>query len=410
MLAICVFALPATNSLMGRKQRRNEDIYMGRHGENIRKRTDGRWEGRYKPKDSLKYKSIYANSYTEVKKKLVDAICVQDSARLSGMFPETDCFKQELGKIASEWLDEVKNNRKYSTYIKYMEIYNNFLKNELDNFPLNEINEDTLQMLILTAESESIRKSIFCVINQVFLFAAKNNQIECIKLKYSGTFNKYQRLEIFNISEQEKLIDRLGKDTNLYKKAVTLCFYSGLRIGEVCALKKTDIDLKNRIIFVNSTVQRIRSDTKDKKGKTVLMVTEPKSKYSMREIPIAEALVYMLEDLICSEGEFLFGGKKPMEPRTLQYNFKKIQQEAGISEKNFHALRHTFATNCIEQGVDVKSLSEILGHSNVQITLNKYVHPTMETKRRYMEELASSCGQIRGQTDETEKFCQHFIK
>ena len=86
-----------------------------------------------------------------------------------------------------------------------------------------------------------------------------------------------------------------------------------------------------------------------------------------------------------------------MEPRTLQYHFKKILKEADLTDKNFHILRHTFATNCIEGGTDVKSLSEMLGHSDVQITLNRYVHPTMDTKRRHLDVLSLFYGQIYGQ-------------
>ena len=94
----------------------------------------------------------------------------------------------------------------------------------------------------------------------------------------------------------------------------------------------------------------------------------------------------------------MFGGEKPLDPRTMQYRFKRILKDAGIEIRNFHTLRHTFATNCIENGVDVKALSEFLGHSDVKITLNRYVHPTMDSKRKQIGALSAFYGHICGQT------------
>ncbi len=130
--------------------------------------------------------------------------------------------------------------------------------------------------------------------------------------------------------------------------------------------------------------------------KTVLMETEPKCEYSKREIPLSSAVVDFISKF-WNDREYILGGDKPLEPRTMQYRFKKILEEAGLSDKNFHILRHTFSTNCIEGGTDVKSLSEMLGHSDVQITLDRYVHPSMDTKRRYMDSLSGFYGQIYGQ-------------
>ena len=125
------------------------------------------------------------------------------------------------------------------------------------------------------------------------------------------------------------------------------------------------------------------------------MEMAPKSGHSRREIPLSAAVLELLIRFR-SDKEYVFGGDKPMEPRTMQYHFKKILKEAGGTDMNFHILRHTFSTNCVEDGMDVKSLSELLGHSNVQITLNRYVHPSMEVKRRYMDSLSAFYGQIHG--------------
>lgn len=167
----------------------------------------------------------------------------------------------------------------------------------------------------------------------------------------------------------------------------------GLRLGEVCALKWEDIDMRCRTLHVNRTVQRLRTDTAcdessdstlSAKKKTILYVTAPKTSNSIREIPIPDFIFQRLSafhDNITDDDSYILCGKVPMEPRRYQYRFRSYMKQAGIEYTHFHALRHTFATNCISSGADAKSVSEILGHSNVNITLNRYVHPNMETKR-----------------------------
>ena len=123
--------------------------------------------------------------------------------------------------------------------------------------------------------------------------------------------------------------------------------------------------------------------------KTKILISEPKSQCSIREIPITKTLRGFLE-LYQNEKGYVLTGKenKFIEPRTMQNRYKVILETCGISNANFHTLRHTFATRCIEVGFDVKSLSEILGHANVNITLNRYVHPSMAMKQKNMDKLS----------------------
>ena len=176
--------------------------------------------------------------------------------------------------------------------------------------------------------------------------------------------------------------------------AVLLCLYAGLRLGELCALRWTGIDLEGKTLTVNRTVQRIA--VPGHKTKTILLETAPKSGSSRRTVPLTPELLDILFRLR-GEQPHVFGGKKLLEPRTMQYHFKKILKETGVEGKTFHTLRHTFATNCVENGMDVKSLSELLGHSDVKITLNLYVHPTMDSKRKQLGALSDFYGQICGQ-------------
>ena len=146
--------------------------------------------------------------------------------------------------------------------------------------------------------------------------------------------------------------------------------------------------------MVNRTVQRIAVN--GCRTKTVLMETEPKSENSRRTIPLTAEMAGLLARLDTGR-PYVFGGEKALEPRTMQYRFGKILKESVIDNRNFHTLRHTFATNCVENGMDVKSLSELLGHSDVKITLNRYVHPTMDSKRKQIDSLSDFYGQICGQ-------------
>ena len=170
---------------------------------------------------------------------------------------------------------------------------------------------------------------------------------------------------------------------------ILICLFTGLRIGEICALRWSDISLDEQYIHIHQTMQRIQTKD-DEKSKTSVVILTPKSSCSIRRVPIPDNLLYLMTEFQAPENAFLLTGKekKYMEPRTLENHFKTIINLCSIDKANFHALRHTFATRCVELGFDVKSLSEILGHASVNITLNRYVHPSMELKKRNMNMLS----------------------
>ena len=185
---------------------------------------------------------------------------------------------------------------------------------------------------------------------------------------------KIQRNEIsvLNESERKNLQNHLVNNLNNTNIGILLTMYSGMRIGEIGALKWEDIDLNNGIIHISRTIQRI----KDKSGnsKTKLVIGTPKSKTSERDIPIPDFLVDILKARNCNENNFILSGTyKPTEPRTIQNRFKSVLKKCGIRNVNFHLLRHTYATVCIENGFDAKTVSELLGHASVNITLNRSV-------------------------------------
>lgn len=387
---------------------------MARHGENLRKRMDGRWEGRYKVFDENRgkyvYRSVYGRDYGEAKEKLSRA---RLGLACQGMDKKT-AAEMESGRRESadgtgggvlfsqaggEWLLEVGRRRKYSTYIKYDTIYRTHLAGIIGSCRLSsgitqELGEKIFDHLSKAGLSESLQKSIICVANQIFAFANRHYQAGIPPLERPAAKAKRKSAATFSRAEQAALLDCIYGQMDSFKAAVLLCLYTGLRLGELCALRWTDIDFAGKTLTVNRTVQRIA--VPGHMTKTVLLETAPKSESSRRTIPLTSELLEILSQLK-REQPYVFGREKPLEPRTLQYHFKKILKEAGIKGKSFHTLRHTFATNCVENHMDVKTLSELLGHSDVKITLNLYIHPTMDLKRKQIRALSDFYGQIYGQ-------------
>lgn len=371
---------------------------MGRHGENIRKRKDGRWEGRYPTYCEVKqkqiYHSVYGGSYNEVREKLT-AKYHSNISDAKDILVNKAAYKDiRLMDVAQEWFYEIKTQRKPSTYIKYHFIFSNYIENIFDNVLLSEITSISVKENVPGHLSDSIQKSIYCVLNQILKYAFIKYSIRMPQLKRPIPNLRSKPVKVLSRKEQKELISVLYREIDIYKLAVLMCLFTGLRLGELCALKWSDIDLDNKTLTVNRTAQRLYVD--DHKTKTVLMEMIPKSAYSRREIPLSE-MAFLLLIKFHNNKEYIFGNSKPMEPRTLQNHFKEILKEAQLGEYNFHILRHTFSTNCIEGGIDIKSLSEMLGHSNVQTTLNRYVHPSMNMKRQHMDMLSRFYGQIYGQ-------------
>ena len=378
---------------------------MARRGDNIRKRADGRWEGRYSIRSESggkHYRSVYGKSYSEVKEKLTGVIHgTQNMGAFCGNDETAEGEKAwrdvDFCALVEEWLCEIEKSRKYSTYIKYKTIYQCHIQPLFsgDTFPL--MNNGHIQNRIAVSEkSDSIRHSMLAVIKQTLRYAEKQYGWPVPSITNIFAQNRSHSIDILKRSEQAKLMQFLHKDMDISKAGIFLCLSTGLRLGEICSLKWIDIDPECKLLHVNRTVQRIKS--MEGPSRTVLLETTPKSVFSNREIPIPDTLLSLLMNFKMSGQEYILCKDKPMEPRTYQNRFKRYLGQIMIPDYNFHALRHTFATNCIDSGMDIKSLSEILGHSNVQITLDRYVHPSMDTKRKYIDALSAEYGQLYGQT------------
>lgn len=243
--------------------------------------------------------------------------------------------------------------------------------------------------------SDATRQNVLAVMKQALRYAEKQYGYPMPSLMGCTMQKRPHSIEVMDRMEQIRLIQFLNSDMDISKAGIYLCLFTGIRLGEVCSLKWADIDQNRGLLHVNRTVQRIES--KEGPTKTVLLESPPKSVFSKRIIPMSDSLLSLLIKFKREGQEYVLQKNRPMEPRTYQNHFKKYLKQIDAPNYNFHVLRHTFATNCVDSGMDIKSLSEILGHSNVQITLNRYVHPSMDTKRKYLNALSAEYGQICGQ-------------
>ena len=295
--------------------------------------------------------------------------------------------------IAEDFLIFKKRQIKQSTYYNYTYKIQKYLLPAFENLSLEEIleydfNRFSELLLETTQISNKFLKDILLVLKSILKFAEKKYDVkmklDLINLPRVRTHS----LKVFSESDKRKIKAYCMNSENTKDIGIALCLYTGMRIGEICALKWEDIDLNKRIIYVRHTLQRIYIDKKN----TKIIIDAPKSEKSIRNIPMSNMIYTKLKSMredFSKDDFFLTGDSKSfIEPRGYQYTFKKMLKECKIAERNFHCLRHTFATDCISVGMDVKSLSEILGHSDVSITLNRYVHSSDKIKKRYLEKLA----------------------
>ena len=370
---------------------------MPKRGENIRKRKDGRWEGRYvcdrDANGKAKYRSVYAKSYSEVRKMLCDA--KGGTTPPKRLIPVARTF----GAVSAQWLSGCALRLKHSTVVKYTALLDNHILPRFGDVNLSLISDDFIAEFIQQKSSKlsnSTIRSLLTTIKSVLKYARKQGWYNNPTVELRVPSEQKRETSSLSSTERHQLVEFLLVDMDTTKLGIYLCLYTGLRIGELCALRWGDIDFTTNTLHISSTIQRIKRADKDGSEKTMLLISKPKSVTSTRGIPLPFPLVETLKSYAKKDDCFLLSGNTtPVEPRTMQYRFKKYAKQLGLSYSNPHVLRHTFATQCIELGFDAKTLSELLGHSRVEITLNRYVHLSDEHKRTQMDLLFES-GQISG--------------
>lgn len=297
------------------------------------------------------------------------------------------CFEQ----IVYEWLGYKRIMIKESTLSSYRYYINKYLFPYMQNMSVEEMIKYDYNKIILELSqklSAKTVKDISCILKSVLKYI--ENEYECkTKMdKINLPKNIRNNVVIFSEKEKAKLERYCLKENSVKAIGIIICLNTGLRIGEVCALKWEDIDMDKKIIYIRHTLERVYDF---EKNVTKLILDIPKTQNSIREIPISNKLYEILKkvkkrhkgkDFFLSETN-----NKAIEPRNYEYYYKRILKKCKIRPYKFHTIRHTFATECIKVGMDIKTLSEILGHSNVDITLNIYVHSSYEIKKKYLEKL-----------------------
>lgn len=375
---------------------------MPRRGENIYKRKDGRWEGRYIKGHSCgkaKYGYVYAKTYSEVKQKL---FALKEEAERQEPVEELLKAKNNnpsFETISLEWLRAIQPQIKESSYIKYTNSLKSYLNPAFSSQVIEAISRsDVSAFCVELSQKGGVRKKglssktitdLLSILRSVFDYAADEKGLVVANISGISVKMSHAKMRVLSVAEQEKLEKILREDLNPCNLGILLCLYTGLRIGEICALTWNDISDSEQILFVNKTMQRLQQlDGGDKKTKVV--ISTPKSECSIRRIPLPDSIYHLLGSNRKNGDAYILTGisGKYLEPRTMENRFKKTLANAMVEDANFHALRHTFATRCVELGFDIKSLSEILGHASVNITLNRYVHPSMELKQKNMNMLS----------------------
>ncbi|MET3564529.1 integrase [Enterococcus rotai] len=357
---------------------------MSKPGENIYKRKDGRWEGRYiknrKDDGTIQYGYIYQRTYNAVKEQLI----LMKSLYYHEYHSLNSNYTGNLQQWGIFWLSNVKEKVKLSTYTSYRNKLYQHIFPEIGQIQLKYVSAEHIENLIVCLEAKLSRSSI-----RVILQVLKTCMKEAVKqgilfdnpcLKVSMPMPNSKKVRSLTIDEESNL-QKYSRD---HPKGlpILLALQTGLRIGEICGLKWDDIDFCANVLYVSRTIQRLPTFEPNEKKRTKIVEQLPKSNNSMRIIPISNSIrVELLRLKELTESQYVFGTKGPIEPRLITYWFQKIISELGIYDVCFHSLRHTFATRCLEKGVTIATISELLGHHSIKLTLDTYISTFLSEKR-----------------------------
>lgn len=300
--------------------------------------------------------------------------------------------QKQISEVISLWKTDKKQYVKKSSFSAYvLLIENHLLPGFGDKYQIDEadVQAFVFQKLACGLSQKTI-KDILIVLKMILKFGAKNKWVEYTPFEIQfPTEREKHSIEVLSRSDQKKIMKYINEHFTFRNLGVYICLSAGIRIGEVCALTWEDVDTDNGIISVRRTIQRIYT-VEDGYRKTELILDTPKTKNSIRDIPMSKDLLRLLKPFkkIVNNSFFvLTNDAKPTEPRTYRSYYKNMMKELDMPELKFHGLRHSFATRCIESNCDYKTVSVLLGHSNISTTLNLYVHPNLEQKKKAIEQM-----------------------
>lgn len=303
--------------------------------------------------------------------------------------------EKTINQITEEWKEEKKKYVKKSTYAAYQLLIQNHIKPYFGD--LYEVNEEKIQQFVFdkldAGLSEKTIRDIIIVIKMILKFGIKNGYLEYVQIdaKFPSKQEK-KDLDVLSKADQKKFMEHLRNNFTFKNLGIFICLSTGMRIGEICGLRWCDVDTAEGVIKVRHTLQRIyiiEGETRH----TELLLDTPKTANSVRDIPMSSKLLKMLKSFnkVVNENYYVISNDiKPIEPRTYRNYYKKLCKQLDIPELKFHGLRHSFATRCIESKADYKTVSVLLGHSNISTTLNLYVHPNKEQKKKTIDKMLRS--------------------
>lgn len=298
----------------------------------------------------------------------------------------------KISEIIKLWKNDKKLYVKKSTYSAYLLLIENHINPYFAD--KEQITEEDVQKFVLTelrkGLSQKSIKDIIIVLKMILKFAVKQKLLAYneIEIKFP-TVGEKTDLEVLNKNDHKKIINYLQENFTFKNLGIYICLSTGMRIGEICGLLWSDIDVESGIIKVRRTVQRIYVIDGETRH-TEILIDTPKTKNSIRDIPMTTELYKIIKPLkkvVNNDFYVITNEAKPTEPRTYRNYYERLIKRLGIPKLKFHGLRHSFATRCIESKCDYKTVSVILGHSNISTTLNLYVHPNMEQKKRCIDQM-----------------------
>ena len=302
-----------------------------------------------------------------------------------------------IREIAEAWKEYKRPYVKQSTMAAYVLILENHVLPEFgDN---DSLHEHEVQAFVLKKIEHGLSvksvKDILIVLKMVMKFGVKNEWMNHYEWDIKFPVNSQPKeLEVLSVANHKKILDYVQHNFTFMSLGIYISLSTGLRIGEICALKWSDINVADGTITVQRTIERIYMVEGEKKH-TQLVINTPKTVNSCREIPMSKELLAMVKPMKkVVNGYFyvLTNEDKPTEPRTYRNYYNRLMEKLDIPKLKYHGLRHSFATRCIEAGCDYKTVSVLLGHSNISTTLNLYVHPNMEQKKRCINKMLKSLG------------------
>lgn len=300
--------------------------------------------------------------------------------------------KLKMNEIINIWKRDKKLYVKTSTFAAYVLLLENHILPYFGDF--YDVNENDVQSFVLNKIEQGLSqksiKDIIIVLKMILKFAVKHNYLpyKQIDIKFPTETDK-RDLEVLNIADYKKIMLYIENNFTFKNLGIYICLSTGIRIGEICGLRWEDIDIEKGIIKIRRTIQRIYFIEENVRY-TKLISDSPKTKNSIRDIPISSELLKIIKPIkkLVNENFYVVTNEeKPTEPRTYRNYYKRLLNKLGVNDLKFHGLRHSFATRCIESKCDYKTVSVILGHSNISTTLNLYVHPNLEQKKKCINQM-----------------------